>query len=152
MLEIGGKMQLYVLDKNPVISANLLPDKYKFKMLIELAQMVSTITCSTYKPVRQGKVIMNWIKNNGNYTKMYYNTLLTWALKNINMKEKTILDLLTIYKSMVDDIRFNNIKSINTAIFRYKNTYKSNIKTDEELCIDKCIEEYKKYLKWKLEV
>ena len=76
-------MQLYVLDKNPVTSANLLPDKYKFKMLIELAQMVSTITCSAYKPVRQGKVIMNWIKNNGNYTKMYYNTLLTWALKTL---------------------------------------------------------------------
>lgn len=56
-------MMLLILDRNPVKSALLVPDKLKFKQLLELAQMISTITGSVYKPVRQGKEIQEWIKN-----------------------------------------------------------------------------------------
>ena len=66
----GESMQLYILDKNPIRSAIKIPEKYRFKMLLELAQMVSTLTGSVYKPVKQGKKLVSWINHHRRY--VYY--------------------------------------------------------------------------------
>lgn len=136
-----------ILDRNPVKSASLVPDKLKFKQLLELAQMISTITGSVYKPVRQGKEIQEWIKKYPDYTKFYYRTLYAWCIENIKMQEKTIKDLMTIYLSL-------SYKEIDmypeTAIFRYNKNYKgTSWQNNSELSINTAIYEYKKYLCWK---
>ena len=138
---------LLILDRNPVKSASLVPDKLKFKQLLELAQMISTITGSVYKPVRQGKEIQEWIKKYPDYTKFYYKTLFIWCKENIKIKEKTIKDLMTIYLSLKNN---NFIKYPDTAIFRYNKNYKDSFyKTNSELPIKTAIKEYTKYLGWK---
>ena len=43
---------LIILDKNPEVAASLVPDKIKFKQLIELCQLVcSTGICGIFKAV-----------------------------------------------------------------------------------------------------
>lgn len=140
-------MMFLILDENPVKSALLVPDKLKFKQLLELAQMISTITGSVYKPVRQGKEIQEWIKKYPDYTKFYYKTLYAWCFENVNMQEKTIKDLMTIYLSL-------SYKEIDifptTAIFRYNKKYNhTRFENNSELPIKMAIYEYKKYLCWK---
>ena len=140
-------MMFLILDENPVKSALLVPDKLKFKQLLELAQMISTITDSVYKPVRQGKEIQEWIKKYPDYTKFYYKTLYAWCIENIKMQEKTIKDLMTIYLSL-------SYKEIDifptTAIFRYNKKYNhTRFENNSELPINTAIYEYKKYLCWK---
>lgn len=136
-----------ILDWNPVKSASLVPDKLKFKQLLELAQMISTITGSVYKPVRQGKEIQKWIKRYPDYTKFYYRTLFAWCIKNIKMKEKTLKDLMTIYLSLKNN---NFIDYPDTAIFRYNKNYEgTSWQNNSELSINTAIYEYKKYLCWK---
>ena len=67
-------MQLYILDKNPIISANLIPDKYKFKMLIELGQLICSVGLSNvYKPIKQGKELQTWVSDNKWWIYDYYN-------------------------------------------------------------------------------
>ena len=138
---------LLILDRNPVKSASLVPDKLKFKQLLELAQMISTITGSVYKPVRQGKEIQEWIKKYPDYTKFYYRTLYAWCIENIKMQEKTMKDLMTIYLSL-------SYKEVDmypeTAIFRYNKNYEgTSWQNNSELSINTAIYEYKKYLCWK---
>jgi hypothetical protein len=140
-------MMFLILDRNPVKSASLVPDKLKFKQLLELAQMISTITGSVYKPVRQGKEIQEWIKKYPDYTKFYYRTLYAWCIENIKMQEKTIKDLMTIYLSL-KSAKF--IHYPETAIFRYNKNYKgTSWQNNSELSINTAIYEYKKYLCWK---
>ena len=140
-------MMFLILDENPVKSALLVPDKLKFKQLLELAQMISTITGSVYKPVRQGKEIQEWIKKYPDYTKFYYRTLYLWCLENINMKDKTIQDLMTIHLSL----HYKEIDMFpTTAIFRYNKNYnQTSFQNNSELPIKTAIYEYKKYLCWK---
>ena len=69
-------MMLIVLSKWPRKAAERVPDKIKFKQLLELGQLVcSTGVSSVFKPVRQGKEIQEWIKRNPRWTFLYFENL-----------------------------------------------------------------------------
>lgn len=141
-------MMLIVLDKNPIKSAELVPDKIKFKQLLELCQLIcSAGICDVYKPIRQGKKLQNWVKEHQGWVYNYGLHLFTWCRLHINMSDKTIADTLKILCSL--DGWLFSCTSTDTAIFRYSSGYKSNISTDTELDIDKCVKEYRKYVQWK---
>ena len=140
-------MQLYILDKEPSKSANLVPNKYKFKMLLELGQMISTLTNNgVYKPIKQGKELVCWIGKHKSWTRIYFETLLRWSENNINMKYETREKLLKIYESLTED----GHTEPEVAYFRYKEGYPSNIPSKSLLDIDRCIINYQNYLDWKL--
>ena len=63
-------MFLLVLDKDAVKSAQLVPDKIKFKQLIELCQLICSAGYSNvYKKINQGKELQNWIIRNSVWIK-----------------------------------------------------------------------------------
>lgn len=140
-------MMYLILDRNPVQAALLVSDRLKFKQLLELAQMISTITNSVYKPISQGKEIMQWIKQYPDYTKFYFRTLYKWCEKHIKMKDKTKEDLQVIYNSLEYSKKANIYPE--TAIFRFSKYYDTDISNNSELPIDIAIKEYRKYLVWK---
>lgn len=141
-------LQLYVLDINPEKSAMLVPDKYKFKMLLELAQMISTITNNgIYKPIRQGKELRVWIDNNREWIVIYYNKLLTWTRSHTKAKKETIDKLERIIATLEYS---NNYKAPVNAVFRYKEEYECEIASNTLLELDETVNQYRKYLMWKL--
>lgn len=141
-------MMLIVLSKNPIVSAELVPDKIKFKQLLELCQLIcSAGLCNVYKPIKQGKKLQKWVKEHQGWVYNYGLHLYTWCRSHINMSDETIEKIMKILHSL-DGWLFSCI-SIDTAIFRYSSGYESNIPTDTELSIDKCIQEYEKYVEWK---
>ena len=142
---------LIVLDSNPVNAANKVPDKLKFKQLLELAQMICSCGyCNIYKAISQGKKIQEWIKKNPAWVKTYGAVLYYWCLEYIKMKEKTMADLFAILISIPESADLNC--KIETAIFRYNKNYKSIFPSDAEIMVGNAIEEYKKYLEWKQNV
>lgn len=143
----GESMQLYILDKNTIRSAIKIPEKYRFKMLLELAQMVSSLTGSVYKPVKQGKKLVSWINHHRRYVYYYFGYLYFWGLKHIKMKQKTKEDLYSIWQSL----KPLSGKLPVYAYFRYRNDYICEAVSDECLDIGECISLYEKYLKWKKE-
>lgn len=151
-------MFLLILDRDPVKSANLIPDGLKFKQLIELCQLVcSSGISNVYKPIKQGKKIQEWIKENPCYICDYFQTLYKWCSNNINLKITTIADLYIIREDLLKyafkyKLEFG-YKEIDTAILRYSKDYEPFIKykTNIELNIYDCVKEYKKYIKWKKE-
>ena len=81
-------MMLIILDKDPVKSAQLLPDKIKFKQLIELCQLICSAGISNvYKPIKQGKHLQNWILKNPIWTKKFAIALYELC-KSINMSKR----------------------------------------------------------------
>ena len=141
-------MMLIVLDKNPIIAAQLVPDRIKFKQLLELCQMICSCGYSDiYKLVKQGKNIQEWIKKNNTWVKSYAKTLLDWCKENINLKFKTYNDLKNIISSMPVSLW---VLPIRTSIFRYVKEYDdTSYPSDSELPIDIAVAEYKKYVEWK---
>lgn len=141
-------MMLIVLDKNPILAAQLVPNNLKFKQLLELAQMICSCGYSNiYKKIPQGKEIQSWIKQNYTWVKRFAINLLLWCKKNINLKEKTYVDILNIIHSM--PVTYF-VLPIRTAVFRYKKGYiGTTYATDTELPIDEAVREYKKYMEWK---
>ena len=138
-------MMLIVLDKNPIKSAELVPDKIKFKQLLELCQLIcSAGLCDVYKPIRQGKKLQNWVKEHQGWVYNYGLCLYMWCRSHINMSDETIEKIQKILSSLIF-----SCTSSDTAIFRYSSGYESDITTDTELGIDKCVQEYKKYVEWK---
>jgi hypothetical protein len=141
-------MFLLVLDKDPVKSADLVPDKLKFKQLIELGQLICSVGISdVFKLIKQGKELQKWILKNKCWVYVYYSRLLFWAIPNVNMKIDTMAKLIEIKNNLMYSIENKN--NIDTAIFRYSKDYQSDIPTNTELPIDECIEQYKKYVEWK---
>lgn len=151
-------MQLYILDKDPVKAAQLIPDKYKFKMLIELGQLICSAGLSDrYKPIPQGKELQQWIKDNKLWTFNYFYELLDWSVFNINMKAETINKLTYIRDDLdeaigvaIDFENFDIYKQPTHAYFRYAAAYRCAIPSKSLLPIDECTMQYKLYLKWKL--
>ena len=142
-------MMLIILDKNPFKAAQLVPDRLKFKQLIELGQLICGAGISdVFKPVRQGKKLQEWVKNNPYWVHCYFKTLLEWVYLKTKIKVETSYKLQCIKYDLWQyiDVCKHEIK---TAIFRYKMGYRSNYKTNSELPIDIAIEEYKKYMEWK---
>lgn len=144
-------MQLYILDRDPVKSAQLIPDKYKFKMLIELGQLICSAGLSdVYKPIAQGKELQQWVKENTLYIKYYFYELFIWTRENIRMSRETNSKLMKIYSDLIFESSLENC-SIDSAYFRYACTYQCAIPSKTLLPIDECIRQYKKYLEWKLD-
>ena len=110
-----------------------------------------------YKKIPQGKAIQNWIKtsnNNEMYVYFYMNYALYLLYNDIcnlipENQNKIFIDYATKMNLDWDQCEANSIK---TAIFRYQKQYKeTTYETNIELPIDICINEYRKYLKWKIE-
>lgn len=147
-------MMLIILDQSPIKSAELVPDKIKFKQLIELGQLICSCGISkVYKPIHQGKELQKWVKNNAKWVLKYYNTLFVYCcgILNIQMSTETINKILDIRNDLeyfCDNNKFNNY--ISTGVFRYQNTYANSIYPSKtELPINECIKEYEKYVQWK---
>lgn len=145
-------MMLIILDKNPLKSAELVPDKIKFKQLIELGQLICSAGISdVYKPIKQGKELQKWVLKNARWVLSYYNALLVHCMKSCSLKLQTLIDLTDIFSYLHEYCETNKLKrkDIETAIFRYVQEYSCNIPSKTELPIDECIQEYKKYAQWK---
>lgn len=150
-------MQLYILDKNPEKSAEILFEsmgaKYSFKMLIELCQMISTVTkCETFKPVPQGKEIQEFISRNSQWVLKYFNKLENLCLNSsLNIKLETAIKLKKIYNSFKTYSKFSSNSPVLYAPFRYSKGYKCSISSNSTLPIEDCIKQYKKYLTYKMQ-
>ena len=149
-------MFLLVLDKDPLKSAQLVPDKLKFKQLIELCQLICSAGISDiYKPIKQGKSLQEWVKKHPEYIAIYMWSLKDYCKNNVRLKYKTVFDIEQIYFDLyyLCKDRVKMIKEpTTTAIFRYSKDYECFTKhpTNTELPIDECIKEYKKYIEWKM--
>ena len=143
-------MFLLVLDKDPIKSANLVPDGIKFKQLIELGQLICSAGISdVYKPIKQGKELQEWITKHKCWTYNYLLELKFHAFKNIKIGMKTASDIEKILYDLVVNVKED--KQPTTAIFRYSidYSYMTKYPTNEELPINECVKEYKKYVEWK---
>lgn len=149
-------MQLYILDKNPEKSAEILFEsmgaKYSFKMLIELCQMICTVTkCATFKPISQGKEIQEFISRNSQWVLIYLNKLKNLCLNSsLNIRLETVIKLNKIYDSLKTYSKFSFNTPILYAPFRYSKDYKCSIPSNSVLPIEECINQYKKYLAYKM--
>lgn len=143
-------MMLIILDKDPIRSAHLVPDRIKFKQLIELGQLVCSAGISDiYKSIPQGKELQEWVKRNPEWTYFYMRSLLEDCMHVVDMSNVTRLDILNMLANLILICDDRMHYSIDTGVFRYSKDYKSNIPSKTELPIDECINEYKKYVEWK---
>ena len=143
-------MFLLILDKNPYKAAELIPDRLKFKQLLELGQLICSAGISdVYKKVNQGKELQEWVKNNKSWIYSYFRFLYIWVTKNIKIKNETQVKineiLWDLYGSIVE------VHRPTTAIFRYVKEYAgmTSYESNSELPIDVAISEYKRYLEYK---
>lgn len=146
-------MFLLILDKDPYKAAELIPDRLKFKQLLELGQLICSAGISdVYKPIKQGKELQEWIKNNPQWVYCYLCELIQFnynKFKDIEKRQKII----KINADLYCYIRDNQIKikEPTTAIFRYVKEYAgmTSYESNSELPIDVAISEYKRYLEYK---
>jgi len=143
-------MFLLILSKIPKQAVELIPDRLKYKQLIELCQLLSSagITDQMEK-VPQAKEIQAWILNNTQWVYDYFKFLRKYVDANINLKPSTKqkLDLIQQDLNLIKACRRKY--DLKTAVFRYKRGYSSEYKTNTELPIDLAVAEYRKYIKWK---
>lgn len=143
---------LLILDKNPYKAAELIPDRLKFKSLLELCQLICSAGISdVFKPIKQGKELQEWIKKNQTWILMYYTFLRYWCFFNINMQIKTIEKTRKIQENLLTSGNRNDDAILTTAIFRYVKEYAefTEYESNSELDIDVAISEYKRYLEYK---
>lgn len=148
-------MMLIILDKNPHKSAELVPDRLKFKQLLELGQLICSAGISNvFKPIKQGKVLQEWVKNNIEWIEKFYRELYKWCLIHINMKDITYTKLTKIWRDILNfPMVWRCEYQPTTVIFRYVKEYAefTKYKSDSELPIKTAINGYKRYMKWKEE-
>lgn len=148
-------MMLIILDKNPHKSAELVPDRLKFKQLLELGQLICSAGISdVFKPIKQGKVLQEWVKNNIEWIEKFYRELYKWCLIHINMKDITRIKLTKIWRDILNfPIGWRCKYQPATVIFRYIKEYTefTEYKSDSELPINIAVKEYQKYIKYKEE-
>lgn len=145
-------MMFIILNKDPHIAAWEIPNKIKFKQLIELGQLICSAGISdVYKKIPQGKKLQEWITKNPTYTLRYYAALHSFCIMNIKMSMQTEYKILQIYKDLHKYEQNHKYRLIRpeTAIFRYAKGYKSIFPTNSELHIENAIEAYTEYMKWK---
>ena len=143
-------MFLLILDKNPYKAAELVPDRLKFKQLLELGQLICSAGISdVYKPINQGKELQEWVKKYQTWIFQYGSSLYTRCNFIYNLKIDTRIKIIDILNSL--DI--NELKKPTTAIFRYVKEYAgmTEYESNAELDIETAVNEYKHYLAWKEE-
>lgn len=149
-------MQLYILDKSPLDSAQLLFDtlgeKYSFKMLIELCQLICSAGISqVYKPIPQGKELQEFVKNNKEWVHKYAGHLFRLCRdSNIKIKTESLKNIDLILSDLFINLD-GGFKLIKAAPFRYKAGYPCDIPSGTVLPVADCVTEYRKYLSWKLQ-
>lgn len=147
-------MMLLIQDRDPYKAASLVPDKLKFKQLLELGQLVCSANISkVYKKIPQGKELQAWIKRNKVWTDRYMTYLWYWVSARLNCKPSTLLNLYNIRQDLIESTEHRKrIRYPKTAIFRYVKEYSefTQYKTNSELPFDIAVEEYKKYVEWKV--
>ena len=148
-------MMLFITDKVPQKNFQYIIENtnknFVFKSLLELAQLICSCGYSNvYKKVNQGKELKEWIKKNKLWTYRYYNCLWFWCAGHIKLKPKTLCDLYKIKDDLYNNIEHKKrITYPKTAVFRYKEGYISEYRTNSELPIKEAVKEYRKYLNWK---
>ena len=148
-------MFLLILDKNPHKAAELVPDRLKFKQLLELCQLICSAGISNvFKPIKQGKELQEWIKSNSFWVLAYYNTLFTCCFLRLSMKikEETCVKIRKISNDLdIFQRKYSMTNNIETVVFRYVKEYSKFTRyfTNCILLADVAIEEYKKYVEWK---
>lgn len=60
-------MNIFAVDRNPVIAAQMLCDKHVVKMILESAQIMSTINGGPYKPTHANHPCVIWAQKRTNY-------------------------------------------------------------------------------------
>ena len=122
-------MMLIITDKDPYKSAQLLiastNKNFVFKQLLELGQLIcSAGISSVFKPVKQGKELQEWIRNNLYFTYRFYEHLQVWVYQNINLKHETIMKISEIkcdlFHYLVNNLTkfyFHTIQTIYTMLF-----------------------------------
>ena len=145
---------LLIQDRNPFKAASLVPDKLKFKQLLELAQLICSVEISNvYKKIPQGKELQAWVKKNRLWTYNYMTFLWYWTCASISCKPKTLLDLYKIRQDLFKSIEHRKrIRYPKTVVFRFVKEYKefTEYERDVELPLSTAIKEYRKYVEWKV--
>ena len=146
-------MMYIIQDSNPATAVNLLPDSIKFKQLIELMQLLSSVNLTNvYKPVKQGKLLKEWILNNKEFTLHYFTTLTHWCFENVNLTSQTIKDINTVLFDLYNKIDYVLPVVINNIPFRCSKNYTEGININNKLLpIEEGTLEYIKYVKWKVQ-
>jgi len=145
-------MMFIIADKSPDKAVEWLiqnTDKnFCWKQLLELGQLVCSAGISdVYKPIKQGKELQEWIKDNRLWVYRFISYLWIKVVANVNLKPKTTLDLYKIRNDLFDSIKKKKrITYPKTAIWRYSKDYESEYPTNSELPIEVVCELYKKYL------
>lgn len=160
-------MMFLVLAETPIGAVDYLLEhtsrKYLKVQIKELCQLICSAGYSdVYDKIPQGKEIQNWIKA-GHTNELYVWYYLSYAFHmlytpgfgnayDVPKKQGQIFDDFT-EKITLKDWDKTNATDIETAIFRYQKQYKeyTTYETNIELPIDICVNEYRKYLKWKIE-
>ena len=151
-------MQLWVLDRNPYIAASMLTDKEIRKMLVEHLQLLSTffIKCALYKreyfykPIPQGKELVNWISNNLSWSILYLDALVNENIKR-NKNANSYLSV-NVAKKFLSDFPVKLKAPLKNISFRCKKEYPLYNKLNKQLLpIEDGIKEYLKYHKWNQE-
>ena len=144
---------MLILDKNPHKAAELVPDRLKFKQLLELCQLICSAGISdVFKPINQGKELQEWIKNNRAWTYWFAMFLYDYCLNNLNLKAETIMKIKEIIRDLHNSTDITKETEYpKNAIFRYIKEYaKMTIyESNSKLRINITVNEYKKYVKWK---
>lgn len=155
-------MNLFILDKDPIVSAQKFYDKmgskYAFKMLIELGQLICSAGFSdVYKTIPQGKELQEWIKENPHYTKLYFTELSRLCQgSSLKIRKETLNNIFNIchdinISSFYYECSEMGYEYIWDACFRYSKDYVCSIPSKTLLPINECIKQTELYLDWKKE-
>jgi len=69
-------MNIFILDRDPILAAQMQCDKHVVKMVLESAQILSTINGGPYKPTHQNHPCVLWAKaGKDNWDWLWYHAL-----------------------------------------------------------------------------
>lgn len=151
-------MMLIITSPNPKEVVDWLVEntnkQFVWKQLLEVLQLVCSAGISnTYKPLKQGFGLQNWIKNHKEWIFWYIMSLYEWCYYNIDLKIETMASVQNILSDLHNSIDVTmDEKYPTTAIWRYSKEYLSEYATNSELPIEVVTELYKEYIKWKFSV
>lgn len=148
-------MMLIICEINPEDNVNYLINNtnknFVFKNLLELCQLLAGCEITNeMKPIKQGKEIMLWIKQNPCWVYLYFQELYMWCCEHINMKPETRVKFYNIKEDLLDYAFIHKLKygekPITHAVFRYKKEYNSEHASNTLLPIEEACFQYKKYI------
>ena len=145
-------MMFIIQDRHAARAARMVPDKLKFKQLLELCQLICSAGFSDiFTKINRGKEIQEWIKQNEYWTFLYGIILFNWCFDNIKMKDSTKEKFTKILNSIDRAGIGAPTPYIKDIVFRYKKDYNdTQYATNTILPVEEGENEYKRYVKWKI--